>query len=426
MHPRKLYLETTTRCNMNCGMCVKHVPGSVISNKHLDFDTFTQLHNVLPSLDALVLNGIGEPLLHPDIQRMVRVAKENMPDASWVGFQTNGSLLNADNTRQLLNAGLGRLCISVDGLSDDAHCGGSLLHENNSNLEPFKMVKSICETEGYTNFQLGAEIVLVKETISRLPQLIEQLSHIGVDFIICSHLLAYQDNAEEQSLFNTNTTQAQELFSKWQKKAREEQIDLTELTAKTWIAPRHNAEQRLQQLYKQMLADAQEEGIWLHVKKLNQRDQKKISAYEDYLRTAQEIADRYGVELSLPPLSASTQRSCTFINENAIFVDVEGNVMPCHPLWHAQTIYMDNEPKHIQPRTFGNIADRDLLQIWHSEEYREFRQTAGEYEYPFCHSCSLGPCPDILGEVEPFANDCFGISVPCGHCLWCYDAVRCL
>lgn len=411
---------------MKCGMCVKHVPGSVISNKHLDFDTFTQIHSVLPSLDALVLNGIGEPLLHPDIQRMVSIAKENMPDDSWVGFQTNGKLLTPENTSQLLDAGLGRLCISVDGLSDQAHCAGSLLHDNNSNLTPFSLVKSISQTKDFNGFELGAEIVLVRDTITRLPELIEQLGKIGVDFIICSHLLAYQHDAEDQGLFNTNTTEALELFNTWQKKAKAEGTDLADLTAKTWIAPRHNNEHRLQQLYKQMLADAQEQGIWLHVKKLNQLDLAELSHCEDVFRHAQEIADTYRIELSLPPLWASTERSCKFVEENAIFVDVEGNVMPCHPLWHSQTLFMDNEPKHLQPITFGNIIQQDLLKIWGSKEYSEFRKTVTEYEYPFCHSCSLGPCPDILGEVESFTNDCFGINVPCGHCLWCYDAVRCL
>lgn len=426
MYPRKLYVETTTRCNMNCGMCVKHVPGSVISNKHFDTELFTRIHSALPTIDALVLNGIGEPLLHPDILQMVKTAKKHMADTSWIGFQTNGTLITSETTQDLLNAGLNRLCISVDGLSDDAHCAGSLLHSTNRQLAPFMQVKSICEREGFNNFQLGAEVVLVKDTIANLPRLIEQLAQIGVNFIIGSHLLAYQQNAEEQSLFTTNTPEAVDLFAKWQARAKNEHIDLTELTAKKWIAPRNSKEHRLQQLYKQMLTDAQEQGIWLHVKKINQLDVDELSITAEYLQQARDIADGNGVELSLPPLQASINRSCTFIENQAIFVDVDGYVMPCHPLWHQQTIFMDDEPKYLQPQKFGNIAQQDLIEIWRSEEYTQFRQNAGEYEFPFCHSCSLGPCPDIQGEVEPFSNDCFGISVPCGHCLWCYDAVRCL
>ena len=68
MYPKKLYLEVTTNCNMSCGMCVKQAPGSSISNKHLNIAVFNKL---LPHMQTLVLNGIGEPLLHPDLLWMI-------------------------------------------------------------------------------------------------------------------------------------------------------------------------------------------------------------------------------------------------------------------------------------------------------------------------------------------------------------------
>jgi hypothetical protein len=85
-----------------------------------------------------------------------------------------------------------------------------------------------------------------------------------------------------------------------------------------------------------------------------------------------------------------------------------------------------DEPKNFSCKSFGNVLEQDLLEIWQSIQYQQFRQAVQQYDFPFCHSCTLGPCPDITGEIEPFINDCFGIEVPCGHCLWGFDAVRCL
>src|SRR5574342_1362767 len=93
-HPSKLFVETTTRCNMKCQMCVKQTMGSGLVEGDLSLSTFEAIEPALPNAEALILNGIGEPLLHPDLEGFIRRAKGLMPDGSWVGFQTNGLLLD--------------------------------------------------------------------------------------------------------------------------------------------------------------------------------------------------------------------------------------------------------------------------------------------------------------------------------------------
>jgi len=425
MHPRKLYVETTTRCNMQCGMCVKQAPGSDISDKHLDFRIFQRLTSSFPHLDALVLNGIGEPLLHPKLIDMVSLAAHRMTTNSWIGFQTNGLLLSEDITKKLLNAGLNKLCISVDSTMSGYPDGSCLLHHKQPHSR-IAMVRKICNDGGYNDVDLGAEIVLTRETLPQLPDLIRRLADEGVDFIIGSHLLAYHREAEQSGVFISSTEDAWKIYQKWQALAAAEGLDLASLTAKTWIAPRQIKDHRLQQLYRQMLEEAGENDIWLHLKKLALLDNSECDLWQKYLSEAENMATTLGVEISLPPLFASTKRSCKFMEDNAVLIDVDGSVTPCHPLWHSQTLYMDGEAKILSRQSFGSINDNDLLTIWNTEEYRDFREAAVRYDYPFCHSCSLGPCPDITGESTPFINDCFGTPVPCGHCFWCFDGVRCL
>jgi putative metalloenzyme radical SAM/SPASM domain maturase len=441
MYPKKLYLEVTTNCNMSCGMCVKNAPGSSISNQHLNIAIFKKLLPYLSHVQELVLNGIGEPLLHPDLLWMISKAHEQMADKRasetsdkragetsedcWTGFQTNGLLLTSSLTEQLLDAGLNRLCISVDSVPEKQKCGISLTHSNDLPASPFSMVDAVRRQKNKSRFQLGAEIVLLRETLPQLPQLIQRLAEEGVDFILVSHLLPYHKDAEPQSLFTPYTEEARAIYLKWKKLADKEGIDLSDLTAKTWIAPRVEHELRLKQLYKYMLEDAWEQGLWVNIKKLSEWDEESIATTKEIFRKAREIAAEHKVELSLPPLTAKQNRSCTFIEDDAVLIDVNGTVTPCHQLWHTQTVHMD-EPKHFNCKSFGNVLEQDLLEIWRSTPYQQFRQAVQQYDYPFCHSCTLGPCPDITGETEPFSNDCFGIEVPCGHCLWGFDAVRCL
>jgi hypothetical protein len=63
-HPSKLFVEVTTCCNLQCGMCVKQNGMGGIPEGIMSTETFEQLAPAFPHLDSLVLNGLAS-LLHP-------------------------------------------------------------------------------------------------------------------------------------------------------------------------------------------------------------------------------------------------------------------------------------------------------------------------------------------------------------------------
>ena len=423
MFPEKLYVEITTRCNMRCGMCVKHVPGSRISNRDMAYATYERLADHFPQTRELIVNGIGEPLLHPQLGDMVSLAATRMPADSRRGFQSNGLLMSKEKARELLDAGLNLVCFSVD---TDAGGPAGLLHHSRHPDAPFLAMDEARRALGRKDLRLGAEIVIVRETLPQLARLVERLAAAGVDFIIGSHLLAYAGECEASSLFTTATTEALQLYRRHKRLAAKDGVDLAALTGKTWIAPRRREEWLVKNRFRQMIDEAREDDIWLHIPHLEEYDTSLHQEAERYYAQARETARRCGIDLDLPPLVASRERSCRFIDRRTAFVDTDGFVLPCHALWHDYTVYMHGEAKHCHRRAFGNLLHHGLDEIWQDDAFMEFRDHAGAYRYPYCHSCGVGPCPDITGEYGPFINDCFGLPVPCGHCLWCYDAIRCL
>src|SRR5512135_2443256 len=118
-HPSKLFVEVTTRCNLNCAMCVKQTRGDAEREGDLSMPLFRALAPAFPGLEALILNGVGEPLLHPRLEEMIRTARKRMPGAGWVGFQSNGLLLTEARAVSLASAGLDRICFSIDGASPE-------------------------------------------------------------------------------------------------------------------------------------------------------------------------------------------------------------------------------------------------------------------------------------------------------------------
>ena len=93
----KIYLEISNLCNLSCAFC----PGTRRQKKALNEEEFaTLLPKIRPYTDYLYFHLMGEPLLHPKLERFLELAGE-------AGFKviltTNGTLLSKQQA-MLLNA----------------------------------------------------------------------------------------------------------------------------------------------------------------------------------------------------------------------------------------------------------------------------------------------------------------------------------
>ena len=424
--PALLQVETTTRCNMRCAMCVKSADGCRIPEAHMPMELFTRIEPALPHCQGLVLNGIGEPLAHPDIVEMAAFAHEHLPQDAWLGFQTNGLLLTPELAGSLVQAGVDTVCLSVDAITFDQT--EKELHgpEHISKLEQaFKLLRQAGRQTG-RKLRLGVEFVLMADNWEQLPKVVSWAILQGAQFVIVSHVLAYDASMEAQSLFNPNTPKATGIFDKWKARARNEGLDIHDSLNAFWKYEKTPQEKRLSELVQDMKEDAGKKGVWLHLEHLLDWDLRDLARLREMFDSVRDLAEENGLDLRLPPLSAYDQRHCHFVEQDTSFITVEGNVAPCQFLWHEITCHMDGGPKHIKPWYFGNIGLDSLESIWNRDAYAGFRREVLDYEYPYCSNCSFVPCDNIIGKSYPFENDCLGHSTPCGHCPWCMGGLSCL
>src|SRR5207249_6059776 len=111
--PAALQVEVTGACNLRCRMClVRYRPALSKTEGSLSFKRFAELVDAVPGLQVLTLQGLGEPLLAPDLLRMIEYASSRGIDT---GFNTNGSLLIPERAEALIRAGLAWLHVSLDG-----------------------------------------------------------------------------------------------------------------------------------------------------------------------------------------------------------------------------------------------------------------------------------------------------------------------
>jgi len=111
-----LFWECTTRCNLNCLHC-----GSDCSkdSEHTDMplDDFLKAVDTIetkPENFTVVFTG-GEPLLRTDLEQCGRELRKR--GFKW-SIVTNGYIYNEQRHISLLNAGIGAVTISLDGLRD--------------------------------------------------------------------------------------------------------------------------------------------------------------------------------------------------------------------------------------------------------------------------------------------------------------------
>lgn len=115
-------------CNFTCDYCHHSIPKEqrkfVTDWPIMEYGLFTKCIDELKEFPEKVRTlrfvGMGEPLLHKDILRMVEYAKSK-DVANTIEIITNGSLLTNKMSDGLIKAGLDRLVISVQGTSAEKY-----------------------------------------------------------------------------------------------------------------------------------------------------------------------------------------------------------------------------------------------------------------------------------------------------------------
>ena len=115
---KKVYLEITNVCNLSCSFC----PGTKRNKRSMSTDEFWRLTGKLHGhTEYLYFHLMGEPLLHPELCKLLETAGEQ-------GFKviitTNGTLLERAGETLLASPAVHKINVSLQ--SFEANCGGEL------------------------------------------------------------------------------------------------------------------------------------------------------------------------------------------------------------------------------------------------------------------------------------------------------------
>ena len=117
--PSEIEISESGVCNRKCSFCPRSDPNYPEKNEFISFDLHKKLCDQLKEVNysgLLIYSGFVEPMLDKNIYKLVRYAKNTLPQAS-IEIITNGDVLNEQRLKKIYNSGLDRLQISLyDGI----------------------------------------------------------------------------------------------------------------------------------------------------------------------------------------------------------------------------------------------------------------------------------------------------------------------
>lgn len=362
---RKVYLEITTECDLDCRMCIRHAwQEDRRSMTQETFDAVIGQVRSIPAIQTVQFGGFGEPTVHPRFLEFLMALKEAGLRAELV---SNGIGLRPEVLERLIDLELDQLVVSLDQASGP---GDGVLHyepgpvrENLRNLYRMKLLRNAAKPE------VAVEFVATTANIDGLPEVKRLALSLGFDRILVTNLVPHTAELCDRILYRHWTTaQGDVKPSSWNPA-----VDLPRLDA------------------------------WSNASPVVERLRRTGSN----LRILGSALGGDGIR-------------CRFVTEGCAAVDPEGNLSPCLALLHNHRYFFRGQERRMRACWVGNVNEKSLADLWHDASYQRFRDRVRRWDFSPCIDC--GGCE--LRECNE--TDCFGNAFPCcGECLWAAGIVQC-
>ncbi|MFO7978689.1 MAG: radical SAM protein [Bacteroidales bacterium] len=196
--PFSVSAETAAVCNLKCPECVAGIGNTLRKQPLMDLPLFQEVvsdHSSHAFFANLYFQG--EPFLNGRLPQMITMARDK---GYYTSLSTNGHFLNQHKCREVIEAGLDHIIISLDGLTQDSYT----FYRKGGDLQ--KVMDGI-RTLSYTRDQMKKRQPLIevqflvnKVNIGELPQLKDFCRDIGADMVTPKTMQVYGEEGAKAFL----------------------------------------------------------------------------------------------------------------------------------------------------------------------------------------------------------------------------------
>ena len=306
--PTLVVLKPTLNCIANCKHCNPRSK-KFSTNKRISLLEYDKLLKKLKIMgtEQICISG-GEPLIYKDIVKLVRLITKNGLKAS---LNTNGWFLNFNMFKELMNAGLLCINLSIDSPKSEEH--DKLRALDGLFERAISQIKECKESD--IPFKLNLRMVLSKYNYEEISEMIDLANNIKADILSIDMIEA--DSKEKNFLLDSN-----------------------------------------------QINDFKNNYVPELIKKINSLDiNQNLKSYnikqvKDFFNT--EFNNIKNFENGFYWPDDTIKRKCD-IPSSFMIIEGDGMVLPC------------NAVEYNREYIIGNILETEIEELWKSEEWKNFR-----------------------------------------------------
>lgn len=181
--PLHLDIEVTEACNLACVMCVHGTTGVPITGRmdlKLGKDLLDQAAKM--GVCSIKFNWRGEPALHTGLEDLVAYAKEK--GILEVQINTNGIPYTEKRIEKLIDAGIDRIIVSIDGASKESYEAIRVGASWDKLIKNVKLIHEIRQRKGKAKPFIRVQMVHQKENAHEISKFVAMWQGIADDIAV--------------------------------------------------------------------------------------------------------------------------------------------------------------------------------------------------------------------------------------------------
>jgi len=197
---RKLYLELTGRCNLNCSICYRQGWDTVPQD--MDSRTLEAVFRSLQEiagLETIVLGGIGEPAGYPELsETMRRLSGYNLL------MTTNGTLFSPGTVRDMIRY-LDGVTVSVDGDRETYEAIRGTSYDQV--VEGMRRLQQEKRRQNSQTPRLELQFVASRENIDSIFSVMDLAVELQASRLVVSNLIPQNESQKDSILYTPCLTE---------------------------------------------------------------------------------------------------------------------------------------------------------------------------------------------------------------------------
>jgi MoaA/NifB/PqqE/SkfB family radical SAM enzyme len=226
--PLEAYVEVSARCNLRCRMCAITVDPRYDPHSGnpplLTAELFDRLEPLIPTLQRVYLQGLGEPFLN---RELVGFAERLAAAGVEVWITTNATLVREEQAEALALAGVTRMTVSIDAATAATYERIRVRGNFEHTLRGVRALGAARRRHGRPKLFLS--LIAMASNLTELPRVVELCAEAGGDGVFVESLYGFpglEEFTRQEELCRLEPGRIEELLAAARRRAASLGIEL--------------------------------------------------------------------------------------------------------------------------------------------------------------------------------------------------------